>query len=51
MLVSGALRLSVAKVVNLGNFGKQCILVVWRLCIGLWLCVVFGYVKRLHFGG
>ena len=51
MLVSGALWLSVAKIAISGHFGKWCVCVVWRLCIGLWLCVVFGYVKRLHFGG
>ena len=46
MLVSGALGLSVAKVVNLGHFGKWCVCVVWWLCIGLWWRVGISGAKR-----
>lgn len=51
MLVSGALRLSVAKVVNLGDFGKCGVCVVWRLCVGLWWSVGIGYAKRVNLCG
>lgn len=47
MLVLGALWLSVAKIAISGDFGKWCVCVVWRLCIGLLLCVVIGYAKRV----
>jgi len=51
MLVSGALRLSVAKVVNSGDFGKWCDLLVWWLCIGLCWCVGIGYAERANLWG
>lgn len=48
MLVSGALRLSDAKIVISGDFGKWCACVVWRLCMGLWWGVVIGYAERVN---
>ena len=47
MLVSGALWLSVAKIVISGDFGKWCDLLVWWLCMGLWWGVVIGYAERV----
>lgn len=51
MLVSGALRLSDAKIVISGDFGKWSDCDVWRLCVGLWWCVVIGYAERVDSQG